>query len=242
MNIYEKLKEYFDNLIAEKNIQNDDISIYIKTLSTKQAIGEPIRQDYPLLNGKEVLLEANYKNSLGQAFTSARSSGVLKLNDISKLRIGVDEYDTAIFIATLNAIMLHFNLINNTVHCKNEEPEMCAGQIAKYFDKYKDKKILLIGYQPAMIEHIKKAGFNLRVLDLNPENIGSTRYDVKIEDGKNFEEAIIWSDVILCTGSTIINSSIKNFLNLEKTVYFYGTTISGPALILGLNRLCFEAS
>ena len=31
MNIYEKLKEYFENLIAEKNIQNDDISIYIKT-------------------------------------------------------------------------------------------------------------------------------------------------------------------------------------------------------------------
>ncbi len=241
MNIYEKLRQYFENLIEEKNIQNDDISIYIKALDSKQAIGKPKRQDYPLLNGKEVLLEANYKNSLGQAFTSARSSASLKLQDIKGLKIGIDEYDTAIFIATLNAIMLHFNLIKDTVHCKNEEPELCASQIAEYLDKYTSKKLLLIGYQPAMIEHIKKAGLNLRVLDLNPENIGSARYGVLIEDGKNFEEAIKWSDVILCTGSTIINGSIKNFLNIEKTVYFYGTTIAGPSLILGLKRLCFES-
>ena len=34
---------------------------------------------------------------------------------------------------------------------------------------------------------------------------------------------------------------IENFLNIEKTVYFYGTTIAGPSLILGLKRLCFES-
>ncbi|NWO25656.1 hypothetical protein HW272_08255 [Peptostreptococcaceae bacterium oral taxon 081] len=77
--MYEKLRQYFENLIEEKNIQNDDISIYIKALDSKQAIGKSKRQDYPLLNGKEVFLEANYKNSLGQAFTSARISVSLKL-------------------------------------------------------------------------------------------------------------------------------------------------------------------
>ena len=63
MNIYEKLRQYFENLIEEKNIQNDDISIYIKVLNSKHAIS--LKDKIILyLNGKKVLSEANYKNSL----------------------------------------------------------------------------------------------------------------------------------------------------------------------------------
>ena len=57
------------------------------------------------------------------------------------------------------------------------------------------------------------------------------------------KEAISWANIILCTGSTIGNRSIMNFLNLEnKKVYFYGTTIAGPSKILNLKRLCFMSN
>ena len=61
---------------------------------------------------------------------------------------------------------------------------------------------------------------------------------VTIEDGQNYEEAIAWATVILCTGSTIINGTITHFSEAGKPVYFYGTTIAGAAVILGLQRLC----
>lgn len=137
--------------------------------------------------------------------------------------------------------MKRFKMIDLTVHCKDEEPEECAFSIAKYFEKYNEKNILIIGYQPAIIENLKKSNYNIRVLDLNPENIGNLRYDILIEDGIIYKEAISWCDIILCTGSTIINKSIENFLNTGKTVYFYGTTIAGASEILKLNRLCFKS-
>ena len=100
------------------------------------------------------------------------------------------------------------------------------------------ERLLMVGYQPAMIEQLHTAGFTMRVLDLNPDNIGDVRYGVTIEDGQNYEEAIEWATVILCTGSTIINGTITHFSEAGKPVYFYGTTIVGAAVILGLQRLC----
>ncbi len=238
--IYKQLLDYYNKLIKEKNIELEEVSLYIKTLTPEEAIGNPVRRDYPLLNGKEALIEANYKGSLGQAFSSARTEYNGKLSDISKLDIGNNSYDNAIFIAVLNALMKHYNLIEKTVHCKDEEPEECSKEIAYTIKSMGNKKVLLIGYQPSMIEALVNEGVNLRVLDLNPENIGQNRYGLLIEHGDIYPDAIDWCDIILCTGSTIVNGSIVNFLG-SKPVYFYGTTIAGPAIILGLNRLCFKA-
>lgn len=238
--IYKQLLDYYNKLIEDKNIEMEEVSLYIKTLTPEEAIGNPKRRDYPLLNGKEALIEANYKGSLGQAFSSARAEFNGRLSDISKLDIGFNTYDNAIFIAVLNALMKHFGLIEGTVHCKDEEPEECSCEIARTISSMGDKKVLLIGYQPSMIEALVNESVNLRVLDLNPENIGEERYGVSIEHGDIYPEAIEWCDIILCTGSTIVNGSIVNFLG-EKPAYFYGTTIAGPAVILGLNRFCFKA-
>ena len=138
----------------------------------------------------------------------------------------------------LNALMTHLNIIKPALHCKNEEPEQCAKNIAAFFEQYRSERLLMVGYQPAMIERLHAAGFTMRVLDLNPDNIGDVRYGVTIEDGQNYEEAIEWATVILCTGSTIINGTITHFSEAGKPVYFYGTTIAGAAVILGLQRLC----
>ena len=238
MNIYEKLIAYYQSLIDTHHIQTDEVSVYVKSLSAQEAIGDPIRRDYPLLNGKEVLIEADYKGSKGQAFSSARSCVTLPLTDIAGLQIGSNEYDTAIFIAVLNALMTHLNIIKPALHCKNEEPEQCAKNIAAFFEQYRGERLLMVGYQPAMIEQLHTAGFTMRVLDLNPDNIGAIRYGVTIEDGKHYEEAVQWATVIHCTGSTIINGTITHFSEAGKLVYFYGTTIAGAAVVLGLQRLC----
>lgn len=89
----------------------------------------------------------------------------------------------------LNALMTHLNIIKPALYCKNEEPEQCAKNIAAFFEQYRNERLLMVGYQPAMIEQLHTAGFTMRVLDLNPDNIGDVRYGVTIEDGQNYEEA-----------------------------------------------------
>ena len=137
--------------------------------------------------------------------------------------------------------MKHLNLIEKTIHCKDEEPEICALEFDKFTEaNYKDKKIAIIGYQPAILEALSKK-HNVRILDLNPEHVGKERYGVKVEDGiDDYEDVVLnWADVIYCTGSTLCNGSIVNFLNLDKEVIFFGTTIAGVAKILNLKRACF---
>jgi len=76
------------------------------------------------------------------------------------------------------------------------------------------------------------------VIDLAEDNIGTVKYGVTIEDGrKDITELLNWCHLILATGSTVVNGSIANFL-IGKPVIFYGTTIAGPAALLGLRRFC----
>ncbi|KUK31194.1 MAG: Uncharacterized protein XD63_1543 [Thermoanaerobacterales bacterium 50_218] len=52
----------------------------------------------------------------------------------------------------------------------------------------------------------------MRVLDLDPDNRGKTKYGVLIEDGeKDLDEVINWAEVLLVTGSTVVNGTIVNF-------------------------------
>ena len=94
-----------------------------------------------------------------------------------------------------------------------------------------------------MAQVLRLGRVELRVLDLNPNNIGEIRYEKLVEHGiKDFDEVVKeWSDLVLCTGSTICNDSILSFVNLNKEVLFFGTTIAGAAYIMGWKRVCFYA-
>ncbi|MGI6685893.1 MAG: hypothetical protein ACOX47_14855 [Bacillota bacterium] len=93
-----------------------------------------------------------------------------------------------------------------------------------------------------MLDHLRH-DFRLRVLDLNKDNIGEKKCGITIEDrDMPLYEVISWADLILATGSMVTNGTILNFINLKKPVFFYGTTIAGPAYLMGLHRLCFSAS
>jgi len=77
----------------------------------------------------------------------------------------------------------------------------------------------------------------MRVLDLDPDNIGQTRHGAYIEGGEAADEVLEWADMLLVTGTTLANGSIDMFLT-NKPVIFYGTTIAGAASIMGWDRFC----
>lgn len=244
MNIYDDLKVKLKKILDDNNLSQENILIKSKTLSDEEAIGITKRKDFPILTGKEIMLQAEFKGAIGQAFTSAPTVFSGSLEDILNLDLDKDDHAKGLFIASLNAIMKYLDLTSKTIHCRNEEPELCAVEFKDYLlKKYKDSKIALVGYQPAILENLAK-DFNIRVLDLSPNNIGKTKYGVKVEHGiDDYNEVILqWADLILCTGSTICNASIVNFLDLNVPVIFFGTTIAGAADLLDLKRLCFQGA
>src|SRR5690625_1649075 len=109
MNIYNQLKNSFEKLIVENNFEDETITVDIKTLSPEESIGKNTkRKDFPILTGKESMIEATFKGAKGQAFTTARVSFNGKLSDLSDLYVGENTYDTA--------IMKYIKLIDQTVH------------------------------------------------------------------------------------------------------------------------------
>ncbi|MGI5859454.1 MAG: Rossmann-like domain-containing protein [Tepidanaerobacteraceae bacterium] len=102
-------------------------------------------------------------------------------------------------------------------------------------EKYINPKIALVGYQPSLLENLSKE-FKLHVLDLNPANVGKVRYGIEVEYGILAYDEVVkeWADLVLCTGSTICNGTIVNFIDINKPVFFFDTTLSGAAPILGL--------
>lgn len=239
--LFSEIRNRFLQVVKDRDLSAGRIDITSRALSPKDAIGTTKRQDYPIITGKEVMLQADYMGSLGQAFTDSPSVFEGTLADVLALDIENDVHARGLFIASLNAVMRHLALAEGTIHCKNEEPELCAAKYVEYINEnYGNPKIALVGFQPALIENLSKA-FDLRVLDLNPENIGKTKHGVKIEDGeKDYREVVLdWAELVVCTGSTLANGSIVKYIGIGKEVVFYGTTLSGAAALLGLKRVCF---
>jgi hypothetical protein len=61
-----------------------------------------------------------------------------------------------------------------------------------------------------------------------------------MEDGAAaMQSAIDSADLILCTGSTLCNGTIVDYMLPDKDVLFFGTSAAGAAKLLGLSRICF---
>lgn len=241
---YQKLTDSFKNYIHNKVSFDDKVNINCRALSVNEAIGNPERNDYPLLQGKEVLLEADYKGFKGQAYTDKPSNFKGSIKEILNLDINKDTCK-AILIATINAVLRSLDNEITTKHCKDEEPTECAHNICDFLLNKGYKKILMIGFQPAIAD-VLKSNFELIVLDRNKENIGKMKNGILIYDGyKNSDNFYEKVDIVFATGSTIVNGSIVSIIDkatiYNKDLYFYGTTIAGASLLLGLNRLCFNA-
>lgn len=238
MDFYKDIKERFFNLIKEKNLMSSRVEVIsARTLTPQEVIGRPERDDFPLLKGKEVMIQADFKGSLGQAFTDMPGNYSGSLQEI--LAIPLDNnFEKAVFIATLNAVLRYLNYISKTVHCKDKEPAECAAHLVDYIkERFGDPRIAFIGMQPAMIEALA-AYFKIRVTDLDKDNIGKRKGGVLIESVLKTKEILSWADIILATGTTAANNTLPSLL-IEKPIIFYGVTIAGVAYLKGYEQYCF---
>ncbi|AFK87228.1 DUF364 domain-containing protein [Thermoanaerobacterium saccharolyticum] len=238
MSFYDNLKSVFRKIVDENGLLKESIEVKASILSPKDALGATKRTDYVLLKGKERLMQAEFKGSYGQAFTDSLNDFHGSIGEILELPLK-NNYERAIFISSLNAIMRHLRLADHTVHCKNNDLENCAQKIAYFIvEKYGQPRICFVGLQPALVETCASK-FSVKVLDLDKDNIGKEKSGVLILDGeKDYNDAIEWCDIALVTGSVIVNGTIENILKVQKPLIFFGTTAAGTAKLMGWERFC----
>jgi uncharacterized protein (DUF4213/DUF364 family) len=233
-NIDDTLKKALEEKIISHDLADQSIDITCKALSARQAIGTPDHNDYPIIKGKEVMVEADFLNARGQSFTDEFENRAYRVKDLLSMDLSTNR-ERASFIAGLNAVYRHLGLVDKTIHCKDKEPLLCAKKLPDIISK--DSKVLLVGHQPRFLE--KLASYcQVRAVDLDDDNIGKEFSNIAIEPEEHTKDAINWCDMIFATGSTIVNNSISNFIDAGKPAVFYGVTISAPAIILNLATFC----
>ena len=135
--------------------------------------------------------------------------------------------------------MKYLGLIDNSVHCRNNEPRECSQELVQYIERnYGHPKIAMVGFQPRMVEALSRR-FELRVTDMDEKNIGTEKFGLTIQNPEKTPENLSWCDLALVTGTTIVNNTFDNF-GISKSVVFYGVTISGVAKLSGLNHFCYH--
>lgn len=238
--IYKQLKQRAFKLWESDDILSEKIMVTAKALSTQEAIGNPEDDDYPIQRGKEKIMQAQFKGSYGQAFTDHFGNFEGTLKDIVELPL-TNNFQKAVFISALNAVLRYKGQIGKTIHCHDDEPITCAQKLVEYIQKkYGDVKITQIGFQPRMAEYLSPV-FDMRLIDLDPDNIGETKQGVLIEGADATQNAVDWCDLLLVTGTTVANGTIELFLD-KKDILFYGTTIAGAAMLMGWDRFCYKAT
>lgn len=249
MDLLSQAKEKLTTILSEGQLsESSTISIKARGITAIEAIGKPKRTDYPIQTGKEVMVEANCGGALGQAFTDAPSDYHGSLTEILDLPLE-GSANRALVVAALNAVLRKNNLVDRTVHCKDEEPELCSSDLMSWLQEQiqSHHKIGLIGLQPAMLEKLSATFGPDRLLasDLDPKKIGSKKWGVTILDGEKDNERLMdEADFVLVTGSAIVNGSFNKLyqymLNLEKPFAAFGNTISGVASLLKVPHVCFH--
>ena len=235
--IFGKLKTLFAELLQEHGLANESVTVTARPLSPGEAIGNPEADDYPILKGKERMMEAVFRGAKGQAFTDMCGEWSGGIGDVLKMDL-TNNFRRALFVASLNAALRHLGSIEHTIHCRNEGPERCAEKLLEALSlEHPDARITMIGYQPRMVEVLSKC-FNLNVVDMDRDNIGRRVSGTTIYGPESTTQFIDDADLVLVTGTTLVNGTIEQFLGKKNNTIFYGITIAGAAKILDLRRFC----
>ena len=236
MDAYDMAKEYLKKVAHSHRLFEERVSIKARPLSSEEAIGNPEDRHYPLLKGKERMMQAEFKGFWGQAFTDMYGNYEGSLSEIISMDI-TNNFRRAILISTLNAVMRCYDSVTGTVHCKDQDPPRCAQELINYIKGHFGKvKIAMVGFQPRMAEALSKH-FELKVMDLDGDNIDQEKFGIKIEEPDKAAENLKWADIALVTGTTFVNDTYSEFL-LKNPVVFYGVTVAGLAPLAGLERFC----
>jgi len=235
----------FQKIVVEQGLQETPIAVRVKPLTPEEAIGTPERRDFPIIIGKERVVEAGILGTKGQAYTDSPREFDGILNNVLKIELTTN-HNRAIFIASLNAVLKYLGMVEATVHCKDEDPEVCAREIADYaYEKYGPKSVGLIGLNPAIAERLadRFGPDNLKITDLNPDNLGQRRFGVEIWDGRERTEDLVRaSGLVVLTGTTLVNDTFDGILDSVtkhgKDYLIYGITAAGVCELLGMDRIC----
>ena len=243
--ILARIRTRFRELVEKEQLLSAEVSVLAKPLTPEEAIGTPGRRDFPIIIGKERVIEASVLGARGHAFTDSAQEFIGTLRDVLELDLAANAR-RAIFIATFNAVLCHLGLTTATVHCKDEDPEKCANEIDDHLKKQPGVAAVgLIGLNPAIAERLIDTfgPAHVHITDLNHDNIGTSCFGVEIWDGgERTEELVRTSDIVVCTGTTLVNGTFDRIWELirrhGKDYLVYGVTAAGVSELTGLNRMC----
>lgn len=237
--VLEDLRDKARALWTEKGLLGESVTVRARTLSVEEAIGNPEGDDFPLQKGKERLMEAQILGAKGQAFTDTFGDFAGTLGDIATMPLA-NNFRRAVFVASLNATLRSQGLCDRTVHCRDEGPSLCALALRDHIrERYGKVRITQVGLQPKFVAALSQE-FELRVLDLDPDNIGKVLHGSLIEGPEARADALGWAELLLVTGSTLSNDSFGDFLT-DRQLLVFGVTGAGAATLLGLDRFCANA-
>jgi uncharacterized protein (DUF4213/DUF364 family) len=241
----ENSKNHLAEIVTQNRLLDAQVSVLVKTLTPEEAIGVPGRRDFPIILGKERVVEAQVLGAKAHAFTDSPGEFVGHLREVLTLSLASSR-ERSIYVATLNAILKCLHLIENTIHCKDEDPERCGKEIATHLLETRGKvKVGFIGLNPAIAENLIETfgAENVGITDLNKENVNSSKYGVEIWDGNEMTgELIKQSDLILITGTTLVNGTfdaiMRDIRHYRRDHLIYGVTGAGICNLFGFNRIC----
>ncbi|MCD6412889.1 MAG: hypothetical protein J7L54_01935 [Elusimicrobia bacterium] len=231
--IRKKLKE----IVEEQNITDGEVVVTAKALTPEEAIGNPEHDDYPLLKGRERLMEAKFRDFRGVAFSDMFGNFRSTLSEILSMELK-NNFRRAIFVATANAVLRELNLIERTIHCRNEDLTLCAGKLYDFIkENFGSPKIFLCGLQPRFAEELT-SHFETKITDMDKNNFGRKFSGVEVASPDKAGEYIKWCDLIFATGSTFVNNTARKLIESRKKIVFYGVTGASPCFLLKLRRYC----
>ncbi len=244
--ILKKARKKIKKIIEENNLENKKIEVFFRTLKSEEAIGKPSRSDYPIVKGKEKVIEAELAGVKAHVFTESPLDFTGSVEEAMNLPLESSR-NRAVFIAAMNAILKKAGKIEKALHCRDEEPQKCAEEISVHIrKKYGKVKVGLIGFNPAILEELSQVfgAENVKLTDLDRENIGRAKYGVKVMDGTRYTEKLVKeSDLVLLTGTTLVNGTFDDIFDLvkryKKDYIIYGVTSAGVCALLNLERVCF---
>ena len=241
----ERCRRRLREIAESERLHEERVIVRAGPLTPEQAIGTPERRDFPIVTGRERVVEAEVRGSRGHAFTDSPGTFEGTLGQVLELSLDGNR-DRALFVSTLNAVLAHLDLATATVHCRDEDPERCAVEIStRLHDRFGKVNVGLVGLNPAIAERLVETFGPDRVLitDLAADSVGRTRSGVEVLDGRTrTQELVERSDVVLLTGTTLVNGTFDEIRDrigaAGRTGIVYGVTASGAEKSLGFERMC----
>ncbi|MCX7828871.1 MAG: DUF364 domain-containing protein [Thermanaerothrix sp.] len=223
-----------------------DTPISVRVLSPVEAIGSP-EWDFPLLKGKEKLMEAEVLGARGQAFSPFARDFNGTVGELLSMD-SRDPYVRSLKVAFANGAVRLLGLDGRTVHCRDSAPTKCALEFKAQLRERlgPEGNVVILGLQRAILWGAVEAvgPQRVRVLDLQDENIGLEVHSVTVLDGsKDLERALEGAKAALVTGSSFANGTFEGVAkacgDAGCQVILYGTTGAALSALMGVERWCF---